>query len=465
MLATADSLAIRQDLSAHELNTTEGRFIVVRDIASGRSYRFQDAEFFIAQQFDGATSLDIIRQRVELRYRSPVSPSALDQFVATLYKRGLLTTDGDQGHLGAGRGRAPSGKFNIPLKTLNPDTLLGRLTRIAPFLFNPMLLAIFSALVLVAVEIVFASWKDVGRDIARLNPISLIVGGWLTITILGLIHEISHALACKKYGGAVTEIGLRLRFFQPVLYANVSDAWLFPDRRKRLAVVFLGIYPQLIVWALAATLWLMLPATNALGAQALVIMLAAGFKLLIDLNPIFRLDGYYLLSGAFGIPDLANRSFSFTRRSRGKTAGGAAAVKGKFISRQKMLVGLTSLIALGMTFFTIGIFALVLTRLPNGAIIAAAISAASLFAAVAMLVLQKRQAATTADADGEAAVADSGQPEAAAGAQDNPEGEIDAPAKRRLPKLSFPTLKLGGFRRRSAKSEDDQEAETLEEAS
>ena len=51
---------------------------------------------------------------------------------------------------------------------------------------------------------------------------------------MSVAHEVAHSLMCKRFGGEVHEMGFMLIYFQPALYTNVSDAWLFPERRKRL---------------------------------------------------------------------------------------------------------------------------------------------------------------------------------------------------------------------------------------
>lgn len=41
-----------------------------------------------------------------------------------------------------------------------------------------------------------------------------------------------------------------LIYFQPALYCNVSDAWLFPERSRRLQVTFAGAFAEIAIWAL-----------------------------------------------------------------------------------------------------------------------------------------------------------------------------------------------------------------------
>ena len=45
---------------------------------------------------------------------------------------------------------------------------------------------------------------------------------------------LAHGLTCKHFGGRVREIGFLLIYFQPAFFCNVSDAWLFPEKSKRI---------------------------------------------------------------------------------------------------------------------------------------------------------------------------------------------------------------------------------------
>ena len=114
---------------------------------------------------------------------------------------------------------------------------------------------------------------------------------------------------------------LCLLYFQPAFYCNVSDAWLFPDKSKRLWVSFAGAYFEVFLWALATLIWRLTEPGTVLHFQALVVMAASGIATLFNLNPLIKLDGYYMLSDYVEIPNLRQRAFNFLKVKIKKVIG------------------------------------------------------------------------------------------------------------------------------------------------
>ncbi|PYV24827.1 MAG: hypothetical protein DMG24_10370 [Acidobacteria bacterium] len=71
--------------------TADKPIFVIKDPASGRFFRFGETEHFIAQQLDGATSPETVRERVAERFGISLPPEVLDQFVVRLRTLGLVT--------------------------------------------------------------------------------------------------------------------------------------------------------------------------------------------------------------------------------------------------------------------------------------------------------------------------------------------------------------------------------------
>src|SRR5207247_2184724 len=128
---------------------------------------------------------------------------------------------------------------------------------------------------------------------------------------LGAVDDCWDGLACVHDGGEVRGRGFMLSYFEAALYCNVSDAWVFPERAKRMWVGFAGPYVELCLWAVAVQAWRMTEVDTWISRMALIVLMGSGIKTLFNFNPLIKLDGYYLLSDFLEIPNLRRRSFRY----------------------------------------------------------------------------------------------------------------------------------------------------------
>src|SRR5206468_9834693 len=96
-------------------------------------------------------------------------------------------------------------------------------------------------------------------------------------------------------------IGVGIYVFFPVMYTDVTRTWRLPPR-QRAAVDLGGVYFQSMV-ASAAGSWAL--ATGSVFATWLLWMNA--FSMLHMLNPMYKLDGYWLLTDLSGLSNLHAR--------------------------------------------------------------------------------------------------------------------------------------------------------------
>ena len=87
---------LRSDLLMSRHGEAEKSFFVIKDPTAERFFRFGETEHFIAQQLDGATSIETVRQRVAERFGASPSMEALQQFIERLRGLGLVTDAGAQ---------------------------------------------------------------------------------------------------------------------------------------------------------------------------------------------------------------------------------------------------------------------------------------------------------------------------------------------------------------------------------
>ena len=303
---------LRSDLDLHRQTTDSGPVLVIKDPRNGQFFRLREAEWFIAEQFDGATSLEAVQKRAEDKFGAALAPEELAAFVKALDQNGLLESE-----TGSGTGKTTAQRrvggniLCFRIRLFDPDRLLNFLNRHCRFLFTRVFFWLSAGAILTAMGVSVFGWSEIVQDASRLYQLSTVP---LLLTIVFLVigaHEFAHGLTCKYFGGEVHEMGFLLLCLQPALYCNVSDAWLFPEKSKRLLVGFAGPYFELFIWALATLTWRLTDSDALINHASLVVMATSGIKTLFNFNPLIKLDGYYLLSDYLGLPNLYQKSFQY----------------------------------------------------------------------------------------------------------------------------------------------------------
>jgi len=301
---------LRSDLIVCRQQTATGISFVIKDPLSANFFRFGETEHFIARQLDGETPLELIRERTEKYFDAALSSATLNAFINSLEKGGLIETERTAARRKSTK-RITGNPLYLRFRIFDPDRLFNRLAPRFRFLFTPTFTFVSGAFILLAVITTFTNWTEYLQDLPRLYHFSAILV-FLPVSFLVVsMHEFAHGLTCKHFGGEVHEIGFFLVYFQPALYCNVSDAWLFPEKSKRLWVGFAGPYFELFLWALAALAWRVTDTDTFINYLGLIVMTSSGIKTLINFNPFIKLDGYYLLSDYLEIPNLRKKSFAY----------------------------------------------------------------------------------------------------------------------------------------------------------
>src|SRR4030095_7364154 len=350
---------LRDDLVISQQETKEGTGFVVKEPATRRFFRLKEVEHFIARQLNGSTPLDALRKSVEEKFAVTFTVEIVAHFVQNLGRLGLLEKEGREPGFVAERPRTIRGSLlYLRLKAFDPDRLFNRLVTKLRFFFTPHFLVFSAAVIFLAIGIMVINWEEIGRDIHSLYHFQALFFAWLTIFLVITAHEFAHGLACKHFGGEVHEIGFLLLYFQPAFYCNVSDAWLFPEKSKRLWVTFAGAYFEIFIWALATVTWRLTEHATWVNFLALVVMATSGRKRLFNLTPLLKLDGYYLLSDYLEVPNLRQKSFSYISAEIKRLFG--SAIQGrKEASRRERRIYLTyGLLAGAFSFWLLGFVAL-----------------------------------------------------------------------------------------------------------
>jgi putative peptide zinc metalloprotease protein len=258
--------------------TADGRFLVVSPTAY----------FLLSQQAAGVPPHHLAR-RLGARVGRRVTVPEVETAIAKLEQR-----------VKPAEGRPdPRKPFGLWWKLrLLPPSAVARLGRVLAPLLNPV--------VVVALGAVFAYLASdlgalAGSGHGLMNSGPSVWPALGLILLSSLAHEAGHTTASIRYGAPAGEIGFGLYLVYPVFYSDVSAAWTL-SRRRRVVVDIAGVYFQLLFVAcyllvFRFTGW---EVARLAGMGALLLAVFA-------LVPIFKFDGYWLLSDGLGVPNLSGQ--------------------------------------------------------------------------------------------------------------------------------------------------------------
>jgi len=139
-----------------------------------------------------------------------------------------------------------------------------------------------------------------------------IVEFWFLFGAMAFFHETAHGMTCKEFGGKVERIEFQLMFFSPTFMCDVTQIWILGDRKARLSTIIAGIYFDLIICFFATTVWWITPPGIFLHDFAYKVIMVTGIGVtLLNLNPLIKLDGYYIFSEVIGEAELYELSAAY----------------------------------------------------------------------------------------------------------------------------------------------------------
>ncbi len=201
--------------------------------------------------------------------------------------------------------------FRLPL--LHPDRFLTRAWPWVEMLWSPPLKILYLVLGLIGLLLTLPQIELYLATTSYLLTPSGAALFAVTLVLLKIGHEFSHAFAAKSLGLHVRTIGIAFIVFWPILYTDTTDAWKLDKYRHRLKIDLAGVSFETVVAGVALFLWAILPE----GILRSVMFFLSGASilssLLVNLNPLMRFDGYYVLMDLWRMDNLQPRAFELVK--------------------------------------------------------------------------------------------------------------------------------------------------------
>ncbi len=196
--------------------------------------------------------------------------------------------------------------FRLPL--WDPELFLRRILPVIRVLISPVGAAVWTVLVVMAVKAVVENFDQALSSADGVLAPGNLFWLYLALVVVKSIHELGHAMMCKRFGGEVHTMGVMLLVFTPLPYMDATSSWAFRSRVKRALVGGAGMIFEIFVAAIATLVWARTGPGPAHAVAYNIMFIASVSTVLFNANPLLRFDGYYILSDLLDIPNLHTRA-------------------------------------------------------------------------------------------------------------------------------------------------------------
>lgn len=321
---------LREGLVIRKVAEGDDVAYTVCDVTRNKYFRIDPYTRLVAIHLDGHRSLaEVSRLCQEAMPHNDLSVPVVEEALQDLDAIGLLEDPYSKNLLLIERAKARRPRLADFLHNMlywqvgiwDPDSFLDRTLDKVRWLFHPALALLVTFGLLWSLWLVFVNRHRVSFDPNHLLGIGdggSALGGILVLililTVVGAVHEFGHAYASKHFGAPVHRMGFLLMYFGPCFYVDVSQSMLFENRWHRIWVAMGGIYFESFITIAAAVLWAVTPPElylNDLSYRVMMMGLIMG--VLLNLNPLLKFDGYYVLSDLLQISQLREQALPYVR--------------------------------------------------------------------------------------------------------------------------------------------------------
>lgn len=320
---------LRSDLVIKEQTIKNVKSFIIKDPVNQRYFRYEAEEHFVITQLDGEKNAAGVAELYNERFHDELTANDIKEFLESIRSNEFFEKTKEEQNIflyeklkEQRRSRIIQAKgsamyFRIPV--WDPDRFFDKVIPYIGWIWSPKFVWFMNLFMLFSVGVLLNNLQAVGVGLAHIfdfssHTLASILFLWVTVLGTIAIHELGHGLTCKRFGGECHEIGFLFMFFNPCLYANVNDAWLFEERSRRLYVTFAGCYVEFLFGFIMMYLWLLTQPGTLINIVSFQVVVVSFFSaIFMNFNPLMKFDGYFALSDALEMPNLRDRSRDYLK--------------------------------------------------------------------------------------------------------------------------------------------------------
>jgi len=295
---------------------------VIEDPLSGRYFRLGWFEFEVVSRWH-LGSLKAIAQDICDHTPLQRDAAACEGVLAFLSTHNLLQSRGEQA---IQRMREQAGRMKqqwwrwllknylfIRIPLVKPEAFLRATWPMVRWIWSPWFFALALCSGMAGLFLAGRQWDTFLATFPHFFNVQGMVAMALALMFAKVIHELGHAYTARQYGCSVPSMGVAFLVLWPVLYTDTTTAWRLKSNRQRLAISAAGMTAEIMLACFALLAWSLMPDGPARSAVFLLATTTWVLTLAVNLNPLMRFDGYYLLSDYLEMPNLQERAFAYAR--------------------------------------------------------------------------------------------------------------------------------------------------------
>lgn len=318
----------RRDLVIRAVHNRSGTFWRIKDPLTLRYFELNEKEHFLLTHLSPSQSLRDLQDALRRQFApNEVTLGELSRFLWELLENHLILR-GDPSLASVAQRYALTNTPGPPLERgqggwvwrsllfhrfrgINPTPLLDRLVAVTARCPRWVRLAVFLGPPVVSLRMLVSNprileWNSV-PGITALSP-----WAWLSVGVLlwlcRIAHELAHGVVCRWHGAECPDLGIQWMLLSPILYCDVSDAWLLASPAARIHTSAAG--PLIDLWLASVSLGIALSTVvEPLRTIAWTVSLFCLVNtVLLNGNPLLKYDGYHVLCDVLDEPNLSDKA-------------------------------------------------------------------------------------------------------------------------------------------------------------